>query len=147
MHAGSGRGARDAARGRGNRASGCERTRSRVGGGTGGAGVECALEGDSDGGGGTEEDSACGKTEGGGGASGPGSRRRPHGPCGADWRGAGCERLVLGGRGGRIGEAERATCPAWCRIESPGEKRSWGWTAGGRGSRGWKWLDAVCGGC
>lgn len=74
MHAGSGRGARGVARGRGDRASGCERTRGRVEGGTGGVGVERVLGGGSDGGGGTEEDSACGKTERGESASGPGSQ-------------------------------------------------------------------------
>lgn len=74
MHAGRGRGARGVARGCGDRARGCERTKGQEEGGIGGAGVECVLGGGSDGGGGTEGDSASGKTERGGGASGPGSR-------------------------------------------------------------------------
>lgn len=74
MHAGSGRGARGVARGRGDRASGCERMMGQAEGGTGGVGVERALGGGSDGGGGMEEDSACGKIERGGSASVPGSR-------------------------------------------------------------------------
>lgn len=144
MHAGS---ERSAARGREGRASrGRERRKCRAEGGTGAVGVECVPAGGSDGDGGRVGDSASDKTEGGAGASEPGSRlpRRHRGPCDAGWWGAACEKSMSGGRGGTV---VGAICPVWYRKAIRGERRSWGWTAGGRGSRGWKCLGAVCEGC
>lgn len=54
---------------------------------------------------------------------------------------------MSGGRGGTVVETERVIYPALCRKWILGERRCWGWTAGGRVRHGWKKLGALCGGC
>lgn len=121
----------------------------RVGGHPAGCGTK-TRGGGSGGGGGRAEGFAppCDCNVGGVGGA---RRARPSAPCGAGWSDGGRGRSGSGGtRAAEKEEGEeeeergparrkrRTTSPADCRRETPGGRRSWGWTGGrGRSTREW----------